>query len=133
MRQSTHTRVIFDSQSEAGISDVWRVEDYEYIVLYMGTSGTADLRVGVKGSIEESSPTWGNAQSEDNRWEWLKLEDMNDDTNSVSGDTGFAPSAADDHRMFLVDVRFIREIVVEVDNYTAGSVTVTGRAVGEWV
>jgi|TARA_R100000501_G_C2600594_1_gene97776 hypothetical protein len=121
--------VFLDAQGATGAGTALNVSKFRYIVVEVATDGggTADLTLQCQGALGTTAPTWTAAQALDNMWDYIALADYNDATFEV-GDTGFVVAAADDYRIFEVNVNGLEWVNFRVTAWAAGSVTVRGKA-----
>jgi hypothetical protein len=126
MRRFTPAIPIMSAKADTGSGAVQLVEDFIHYILAMNTASSANLTVKVQGSIADVEPTWANAASPTNQWDYVQMKDL-EDGSSVDGDTGFAPAGTDDQRMFEVNVNGLKWLNVIVTARSAGNVTVIGK------
>jgi len=102
--------------------------DFQHAVLAFDTDGGGDAAMTVKcvGSIQKTPPDFAAPQGPDNQYEFIDMIDLQDGA-SVDGDTGFVVAAADDNRMFEVNVNGLMWISVIATAGTAGEITVNAR------
>jgi len=102
--------------------------DHRNVVLSFDTDGGGDAAMTVKcvGSIQKDPPDFAAPQAADNQYEYIDMIDLQDGS-ALDGDTGFIVAAADDHRMFEVNINGLRWIAVIPIAGTAGEITVNAR------
>lgn len=127
MREVSSEHVFFDAKAATGAGLAMNVREYRHIVVSIATDGggTAALTCKCQGSIQPTAPTWANAQSVTNHYDFIAMYDYQDGSITV-GDTGFVVATADDYRLFIVNVDGLEWINFRVTARTAGSVTVKG-------
>jgi hypothetical protein len=103
-------------------------DDHRNVVLSFDTDGGGDAAMTVKcvGSIQKDPPDFAAPQAADNQYEFIDMIDLQDGA-ALDGDTGFVVAAADDHRMFEVNINGLRWITVIPVAGTAGEITVNAR------
>jgi len=127
-RTTTPEHTFLDDVSATGAGTQMNVADFRHVTLWFATDGgsNADLTVKVQGSISNTAPTWGSAQSVTNQWDYVAMYDLNDPGTIVTGDTGFVVSVADDYKNYIVNADGFKWINVVVTARTDGEVTVKG-------
>jgi hypothetical protein len=102
------------------------VRGYKNLALAFDTDGGGDAAMTVKlvGSIQDDEPDFAAPQSADNQYEFIYMNDLEDATNNIVGDTGFVVATADDHRLFEANVNGLTWIGVLPTAGTAGEITV---------
>lgn len=126
MRLFTPARTLLDAKAATGSGTSLNVSDYDHIVIQVSTASSANLTMKVQGSIADTEPTWGSAQSVANPWDYIQIKDL-EDGSAVDGDTGFAPAGTDDFRIFEVNVNALKWLNLIVTARSAGSITVIAR------
>lgn len=126
MRLITQQFPILSAKAATGSGNVIDVSDYDHVVIAVHTADSANLTMKVQGSIADTAPTWANAQSVSNPWDYVQIKDL-EDGSSVDGDVGFAPAGTDDHRLFEINVNGLKWLNLIVTARSAGSVTVIGK------
>ena len=103
------------------------VRDYSVISLQYSAEGTANSTTKIQGSLSETAPDFGEAQSSINHWDYIEVLDLEDQA-SIDGDTGISV-ASDDFRNLQLQVEQLNWITCNVTSWSAGSVTVKATAV----
>lgn len=100
-------------------------EDADVINFTFDTDGGGDCAVTIKAAIshQEEAPDFAKAQSATNRYDYVDIIDL-EDNSSIDGDTGIAVPGADDHRHFEVNVNGARWFTVIPTEGTEGEITV---------
>ena len=121
--------VFLDAAAAVGVGTALDVTRYRHIMVDIATDGggDADLTVLCRGTLQTTEPAWDGAQALDNLHENIALDDMQDAT-IIAGDTGFVVAAADDFRLFMVNVEGLEFVNFVVTARAQGEVTVTGKA-----
>lgn len=128
MNRGDKLHTFLSAQASTGVGKALNVSDYRHIIVFIATDGGSDAALTVKcqGSISETAPTWGSAQSVTNMWDFVGMYDYEDAT-LTDGDTGFVVATADDYRMFMINVDGLKWVNFRVTARTEGEVTVIGR------
>lgn len=126
MRRVTPELPMLSAKAETGSGTSLLVEDFIHIILAIHTASSANLTVKVQGSIQDTEPAWGSAQSPTNKWDYVQLKDL-EDGSSLDGDNGFAVAGTDDNRLFEVNVNGLKWLNLIVTARAAGSVTATAK------
>lgn len=132
-RSSIKSEVILDDVSSEQTSQELLVTDFRHVVFSVGTSGSADLDVKFRGAITDpqadTTTDLTSAASQTNQWDYVQVINLNDQ-GTDNGDTGIVYSGTDAVELVEVNTNLLSRLVVEVTNYTTGSVTVIGKATG---
>lgn len=123
-------QALFSAQAANGHSFAMNVDNSRHVMLAIVSDNLANLRLRVKGSIAQDAPNFSLAQAPDNMWGYIMLKDLNDGT-TINGVNGVSFSGTDGVYFLEVNTNGLKHICVELDNYTAGDVTVYGRAFTE--
>ena len=128
MNRSDKEVTIFDAKGATGVGTALNVSDYRHISVSIATDGGGDAALTVKcqGSIAETAPTWGSAQSVTNMWDFVGMYDYNPAT-LTTGDTGFVVATADDYKNYTINIDGLKWINFQVTARTEGEVTIKVR------
>jgi hypothetical protein len=120
---------ILSAAAATGAGTAMKVSGFRHVIVSIATDGggDADLTVKCQGSIQETAPTWTDAQSVTNHYDFIAMADYEDAT-FLDGDTGFVVAAADDYRLFMVNVDGLQWLNFRVTARAEGEVTVKARA-----
>lgn len=133
MQYLTSLNTIFSAQAATGTGTVISVEDWEKILVEVGTAGSANLTVVLKGSLSDIKPDFDAAKSASNAWDNLSFSDSDSTSTNIptmtSGATGFAFAGTDDVRNVVVFMPGLKWLCATVTARAAGSVTVKARGV----
>ena len=99
------------------------IPDYQFAVVTFNTSGSANVTLKCVGAISSTPPTFLNAQSTTNRYDFIQMLDY-EDWNPLDGDTGLAFAAADDQRLFRVNFDGLMWLNFKTLNFKAGTLNV---------
>lgn len=131
MRRVTPALPMLTAKAATGSGISLLVEDFIHMILAMNTASSANLTVKVQGSISDTEPAWGSAQSPSNSWDYVQIKDL-EDGSAIDGDTGFAPAGTDDNRLFEVNVNGLKWLNLIVTARSAGSVTAIAKGFTEY-
>lgn len=120
-----------DAVSATGVGTTIDVADYRHIVVQISAALNSTLTIKFQGSVSVNKPTFSNAQSSTNHWDYVESYDLQDSTTAIAGDTGVAlndASVAANTRQYIINTDFYRHFNIEVTAFTDGDVTafVTG-------
>jgi len=116
---------LLDAKGATGVDKVIDVSDFRHAVISYATDGGADANLTVKicGSIEDTAPTFTDAQSVTNMYDFVQVKDL-EDGSSIDGDTGIAVAGADDYRQFEVNINGLKWLTARVTARSAGEISV---------
>lgn len=119
------------AKADTGIGTPILVEDFDTIVVTVTSQDSGSGTVKMQGSIAETRPAFGSAQSATNRWDYVQMKDL-EDNSSVDGDDGVVATGTDIARQFEVNVSGLRWFCPVVTARVAGSfnVHVKGYSLG---
>lgn len=103
-------------------------EEYAHLVVSYNTANSANCTIKFQGSIQDDV-NFNVAQSATNRWDYVRIIDLNDGT-SISGDTGVALTGTDDNRLFEINVNGLKSFTVAVTAWAAGTINVFVKKFG---
>lgn len=133
MQYLTPQQTIFSAQAATGTGNVVNVEDWEKILVEIGTASSANLTVKLQGSTSDSQPTFSSAASASNVWDYLSFRDgeaiASELMDATAGDTGFAVAGSDDVKNLVINYPGLKWLCATVTARAAGSVTVKARGV----
>jgi hypothetical protein len=98
-------------------------EEFAHLVVSYNTANSANCTIKFQGSLQ-SDVNFHVAQSATNRWDYVRVIDLNDGT-SISGDTGVALTGTDDNRLFEINVNGLRSVCIAVTAWSAGTINAT--------
>lgn len=132
---STRNSIEYTILSAAGATGAGKailVEDFKNCVFSFATDGGGDAALTVKfqGSIQDTCPAFGSAQSVTNHWDYVEVVDLEDGT-AIDGDTGVAVASADDYRLLEANINGLKWINAVVTARSAGEVTIKMRTFHE--
>lgn len=102
------------------------VEDYKIMALTLASSGNGDFTIKFQSSISNTCPDFSAARSVTNRWEYIQVRDVQNDS-AVDGDTGVTFSGSDDVLRFEVKNSGQKWLCATLTTYNAGIVTLTAK------
>lgn len=107
-------------------------EDFRHIELDIDTAGSANLTVKLvssngKSISDDGSPDFAAVQSASNRYDFLEMIDLEDQSTVVDGDSGLAPAGTDDHRHFEANTNGQRWMTLLITAWSAGTLTASAR------
>lgn len=116
---------VLSAKAATGAGTGVDVGQFRHVLVEISSDGggNAALTVNCQGSVSDTEPTWGSAQSRTNMWDYISMNDLQSAL-IVSGDTGLVYSTADDYRLFMVNTDGLKWLNFRVTAYTAGNVTV---------
>lgn len=119
---------ILDAANSTGAGKAIPCEDFRHAVFFFATDGGGDAALTVKfqGSIADTVPTFGSAQSVTNQWDFIQVKDL-EDGSAIDGDTGIAVAGADDYRQVEANINGLKYLNARVTARTEGEVTVKVR------
>lgn len=129
-RQTQALQTIFSAKAADGTGVAINVEQYKHIILALNTADSANLTIKFQGSISDTCPNFGAAQSVTNSWDYLKVIDLEDGA-TLTGDEGIAPAGADDHRLLEISTNGMKWICATISSRSAGSVTLKAKLYSE--
>jgi hypothetical protein len=102
------------------------VRDFRHLVLsFAFTAFTGTVKIS--GSIEDTAPAFGSAQSATNMWDYVQSVDLQSGL-AIDGDTGIAVAgASSDFRLVEVNTNGLAYITVTATAKTAGAVLVKAK------
>lgn len=121
------------AQAATGIGKVIDVRDFQFVILTLGTAGSATLTAKIQGGVEkfpqtvagvQDVPTFTSAASATNLWSYLNSSDV-DTATAVSGATGYAAAGTDIAKVVKVNVQGIDFLTVNVTAFTSGTFSCT--------
>ena len=120
------------NQTATSISSGIDVSEFRNCILSIAGSGSANLRVFVKGAIRRVDTSYtapnfnirASARDYRNNWDYVEAVDMEDGT-AIDGDDGIGLSG-NVIRNFEVNINSLDWLCVESTAITAGTVTVVG-------
>lgn len=98
-------------------------EEFAHLVVSYNTANSANCTIKFQGSLQDGV-NFHTAQSATNRWDYVRVIDLNDGT-SISGDTGVALTGTDDNRLFEINVNGLRSVCIAVTAWSAGTINAT--------
>lgn len=99
------------------------VSDASAIVLAINTASSANYKIQVQGSVQDTVD-FNAAASATNRHDYLQIVDLNDGT-KYAGDTGYTFTGTDEQLLFEVNVSGMRWITILVSSWSAGTLNAT--------
>ncbi len=124
MKQNLIT--ILDAKAATGVGNPIMVGDYENIIIYIATASSANLTVNCQGSIADESPTWGDAASVSNKWDYVEMKNLQSGE-AVDGDTGVAFTGTDGVEQYILNTSGLEWVNFVVTARSAGSVSVFAK------
>lgn len=120
---------VLNAKATTGAGTGVDVGQFRHVLVEVSSDGggNANLTVKCQGSIADTEPTWGSAQSRTNMWDYIAMVDLEDAT-VKDGDTGLSFSSADDYRILMVNTDGLKWLNFNVTARTAGNVTVKIKA-----
>lgn len=102
------------------------VKDYKSCMVSFDTDGGGDAAMVVKlvGSIQEEKPDFAAPKGPGNRYSEIYMNDQEDPSESIAGDTGFVVAGADDNRLFEANTNGLTWLGVLPVSGTEGEITV---------
>lgn len=124
-------QVLFDAQDETGVSQVFDCACFDNIIVAVTAPANASLTFKFQGSLGKSvssaaAPDFSSAQAVTNHWDYIAAFDVQDPTSVILGDTGVTinnDTAANNTRLYSVNVSTLRYFSLQVSAYTDGSLT----------
>jgi len=123
-----HTKLqdILSNVAADGFGQAMGVIDFDTVCLTIDTANSANMKIEVFGTPEDTEPTWASAQSLTNRY--YELQTVNyDDGDTVDGSTGITLAGTDTHRYIEINTNLLSFINIEISGYAAGNITVSAR------
>ena len=121
---------VLDAQKLTGAGTSILVSSCQTLVLWVGTAGMGagdTVTIKVQGSLQDSAPTFGSAQSVSNAWDYVQMVDLEDGSN-VDGDTGITFSDSNDVRQFEINTNGLRHLTCNITaNSDTSNVAVTAK------
>jgi len=120
-RQIINQTVLTD-KAATGVGLTVSVADSQHLILTLATSNSANCKIKIYGSAEESSPDFSAAQSVTNIWSPIGIYDL-DNGSFSAGSSGIVLTGTDVCKLYEVNSDGLRWITVVVTDYTAGKIT----------
>jgi len=98
------------------------IQDFITSVLSLSTAGTANFIIKFQGSIQDVCPDFSASQTVANHWDYIEVVDLQNGS-AIDGDTGITFSAADDNRLFELNINGLKWINAIISSYIAGTAT----------
>jgi hypothetical protein len=99
------------------------VENFQFGVLQLGSSGNCDFKIKFQGSVSNDAPNFSYARSVSNHWDYIDVIDLEDGV-SIDGDAGISLTGTDDFRQFQMNVDGLKWLNCFCFDGTSGSLTV---------
>jgi len=122
MRNTSDLITIFNAKNADGAGLSFLCEDFETVMLQLGTTGSANMTVKFQGSLSDTCPDFSAAQSPTNHWNYIAVIDLQSGS-AVTGNTGVAFSAADANRQYEANVSGMKWICAIISSWSAGYLT----------
>ncbi len=104
--------------------DAILVKDYKNVLFTIASDNDADFVIKFQGSMADVCPDFGSAHSATNRWDYIQVRDVQDDS-AIDGDTGITFSGTDDVRRFEIKASAYDWVCATITTYNAGRITTT--------
>jgi len=119
---------ILNAKGATGAGTAIDISQFNHVLVEISSDGggNADLTVKAQGALNDTEPTWTNAQSRANFYEYIGMYDL-EDTALINGDTGIVFSGADDYRLLTLNTDGLKWLNFRVTAWVAGNVTVKIR------
>ncbi len=114
---------ILDAKAANGVGVPMQVDTFLNLLLDIYFSG-ATLTLKIQGSSQEDCPDFGSAVSSTNRWIYLTILDLSDQSGSITSKVASSLTSA---MLANIQALGLKWINAEVSEYSAGSVTVRLR------
>lgn len=118
------------AKGTTGAGNSINVKDFRHAVIAVHTTGSANGTLKFAGSITESAPDFGSAQSPSNSYDFVEVKDLQDGS-AIDGDTGLVLSGTDDNRLFEVNINGLDWLTARLTAIAAGQFTVTVKLYNE--
>lgn len=105
-RQMTTITILNGATNVSTTAKVLNGKDASDFVCAVDFEGVPTSTIKFVGSVQETQPTFANAQSSTNQYEYLDVTDMQSGS-SIDGDTGLSASTTADNRMVKIETRFV--------------------------
>ena len=113
--------------SELPNSTVIDVSEVKYTTVTVDCSGsTVSASVNFAGSISDAQPNFYYPQANDNRWDYVYVNDIENST-GIAGDTGLNLTSAD-HREFKLYPETLKYLTVRFQDFEAGTCSIKLRS-----
>jgi len=114
---------VFDAKNDTGTEDkAFFVWDFRHCVLSINTASSAACTIKVYWSIEETAPDFTSAASATNRYDTVKIIDLEDWT-SIAWDTGIVYTWTDADRNFEININALSYVAIDITAISAWKVT----------
>lgn len=110
---------------DASVGDGFSVRGFRHIIVTIATADSTDATIKFAGSPRDTSPTFANAASVSNQWDYIASYDLEDPSSLLDGDTGIVYSGTDSVRNFIINTDGLDWFNAQVSAYSAGTITVT--------
>jgi hypothetical protein len=126
MRQTSDAFKIFNAKAATGTGVSFNASDYEHIVISVATASSANFTIKFQGAISDEAPTFSDAQSVANMWDYVEVIDLQSGS-AIDGDTGVSAAGTDDFRLFEVNTNGLKWVNATLTAYAAGAITVVAK------
>ncbi len=126
MRNYTDEQKILDAKATTGIGLPILVEDFKDVLLTLYSASSANFTVKFQASNSDVCPDFGSAQSETNRWDYIQVKDLQNNS-AINGDTGVAFAGTDDVRQFEANTNGQKWICAVITAISAGEVSLSTK------
>jgi len=113
---------IFSAKATTGTGLHQLVENFRHVALTLASASNANFTIKFQISNSKDAPDFSSARSATNRWEYVNVKDLQNNT-GIDGDTGIAFAGTDDVRMVEVNTNGQRWICATITALSAGNVS----------
>lgn len=127
MRQYAGEQFIFSAVTATGTGTAFYVPDFMHLFFILSSASSANFTIKFQGSYSDSAPDFSSAQSNTNRWDYVQVRDMQNNS-AIDGDTGVAFAGTDDVRQFECNVNGLKWICATITARSAGAISLRLQA-----
>jgi ABC-type Fe2+-enterobactin transport system substrate-binding protein len=127
MRTYSGENKVMNEKAATGIGTPMSVPDFQHLIMTLSTSASANFTIKFQGSFADVCPAFGSAQSDTNRWDYVQIKDLQNNS-AIDGDTGVAFAGSDDVRQFEINTNGLKWVCPVITAYAAGKVSVRLQA-----
>ncbi len=120
-RRYAGEQLILSAKGTTGIGTPFTVPDFMHLLMTLSSTNSANFTVKFQGSYSDTVPDFSSAQTNSNRWDYIQVRDM-EDNSAIDGDTGVSFAGTDDVRQFEANLNGLKWVCARVTAISAGEV-----------
>jgi hypothetical protein len=126
-RRYAGEQFIFNGATATGTGQGFVVPDFMHLFFTLSSASNANFTIKFQGSYADTMPDFSSAQSNTNRWDYIQVRDMQNNS-AIDGDTGVAFAGTDDVRQFEANVNGLKWICATITARSAGAISLRLQA-----